>query len=55
MVQLRAFPTTDWALKYYHDPEGGWLRVLDQAELGDLSAFREVYATDCGSLENGSG
>ncbi|MFV0373323.1 hypothetical protein [Microbacterium sp.] len=57
MEQLRAFPTTEWALKYVEDPENGYLGVLDEAELGDLSGLREVYVSGCtdalGAAEEG--
>jgi len=47
MAQLRKFPTTEWALTYWTDPDGVWPKLLDVAQLGDLTDLRQFYESDC--------
>jgi len=47
MEQMRKLPSTDWALTYWTDPDGVWTKLLDAAELGDLTELRQFYESDC--------
>ncbi|WP_147374376.1 hypothetical protein [Microbacterium sp. AG238] len=48
LAELREFPRTDWALRYWDDPGDVWGATLDAAELGDLTDLRAFYEADCG-------
>lgn len=47
MEELRKYPTTDWAVKHFEDPDGVWEQMLDAAELGDPSELKSMSSSDC--------
>lgn len=47
MIQLRTFPRTECGLVYWSDSGGVRPKVLNAAELGDLTDLRQFYESDC--------
>lgn len=45
--ELRKFPNTAWGVSNFQDPDNVWGKLLDSAELGDLSPLKETHETDC--------
>ncbi|QAY59675.1 hypothetical protein ET475_06495 [Microbacterium protaetiae] len=47
-AHLSDFPNTTWGLSHYDDSEGIWKKLVESAELGDLTELRQFYRSDCG-------